>query len=248
MKKTLQHRVLETLRDNPGLSPKDLASILEVDINKIKVILYKLKTAGYIEKAGKGFLLTQRGMKFLEYLEKGVSEAGEKKTSEIRETQPPTPQEEQAIQLTEIQSVTSTVNRETSIEYRELINEILNRISLLEKKVASLENQVRNIELALQSRREKRENGLTIDPPVQPYNEAYTKYGSIIDRLINENKLVRIGSLVVDSTFYHEFKSRFPLKVSDIDKLTTYEKLLLEEMRREALVILHAGKEYRLVS
>jgi len=59
---------------------------------------------------------------------------------------------------------------------------------------------------------------------------------------------VRIGSLVVDSTFYHEFKSRFPLKVSDIDKLTTYEKLLLEEMRREALVILHAGKEYRLVS
>jgi len=70
LKKTLQHRVLETLRDNPGLSPKDLASILEVDINKIKVILYKLKTAGYIEKAGKGFLLTQRGMKFLEYLEK----------------------------------------------------------------------------------------------------------------------------------------------------------------------------------
>ncbi|MEM4976428.1 MAG: Mn-dependent transcriptional regulator, partial [Desulfurococcaceae archaeon] len=79
------------------------------------------------------------------------------------------------------------------------------------------------------------------------YSYAQAKLGGLLDKIIAENKLVRVGSLVVDAQFFSEFNSKFPIKVSDLDKLTSHERVLLEEMRKEALVILHAGREYRLI-
>jgi hypothetical protein len=228
---------LEEVKSNPGLSLKELSRLLEVSQNTLKNIVYKLKSEGYIEKAGGGYVITPRGERFLDFLEKRRTtilgeEVGEKEPEErvAKEESPP-----------------STCTQSIARSEQELLSNIVNKLRELEKRVSMLEAQMKNIELAIASSRHKREGVITIDPPIQPINEAISKYGSLIDKLINENKLVRVGSLVVDASIYQEFRSRFPIKTSDIDKLNPLERQLLEEMRREAIVILHAGKEYRLV-
>jgi DNA-binding Lrp family transcriptional regulator len=228
---------LEEVKSNPGLSLKELSRLLEVSQNTLKNIVYKLKSEGYIEKAGDGYVITPRGERFLNFLEKRRTtslgeEVGEKEPEERVAKEEPTP---------------STRTQSIARSEQELLSNIVNKLRELEKRVSMLEAQMKNLELAIASSRHKREGVITIDPPIQPINEAISKYGSLIDKLINENKLVRVGSLVVDASIYQEFKSRFPIKTSDIDKLNPLERQLLEEMRREAIVILHAGKEYRLV-
>jgi len=237
LKKTLRQKILEEVKSNPGLSLKELSRLLEVSQNTLKNIVYKLKSEGYIEKAGGGYVITPRGERFLDFLEKRRTtilgeEVGEKEPEErvAKEESPP-----------------STCTQSIARSEQELLSNIVNKLRELEKRVSMLEAQMKNIELAIASSRHKREGVITIDPPIQPINEAISKYGSLIDKLINENKLVRVGSLVVDASIYQEFRSRFPIKTSDIDKLNPLERQLLEEMRREAIVILHAGKEYRLV-
>jgi len=237
LKKTLRQKILEEVKSNPGLSLKELSRLLEVSQNTLKNIVYKLKSEGYIEKAGDGYVITPRGERFLDFLEKRRTtilgeEVGEKEPGEQVAKEEPTP---------------STRTQTIARSEQELLNNIVNKLRELEKKISMLEAQMKNLELAIASSRHKREGVITIDPPIQPINEAISKYGSLIDKLINENKLVRVGSLVVDASIYQEFKSRFPIKTSDIDKLNPLERQLLEEMRREAIVILHAGKEYRLV-
>jgi predicted transcriptional regulator len=228
---------LEEVKNNPGLSLKELSRLLEVSQNTLKNIIYKLKSEGYIEKAGDGYVITPRGERFLDFLEKQRTtslreEVGEKKPEERIAKEKPPP---------------STCTQSIAGSEQELFSNIVSKLRELEKRVSMLEAQMKNLELAIASSRHKREGVITIDPPIQPINEAISKYGSLIDKLINENKLVRVGSLVVDASIYQEFRSRFPIKTSDIDKLNPLERQLLEEMRREAIVILHAGKEYRLV-
>jgi len=237
LKKTLRQKILEEVKSNPGLSLKELSRLLEVSQNTLKNIVYKLKSEGYIEKAGDGYVITPRGERFLDFLEK-------RRTTSLGEE---VGGEEPEERVAKEESIPSTRTRSIARSEQELLNNIVNKLRELEKRVSMLEAQMKNLELAIASSRHKREGVITIDPPIQPINEAISKYGSLIDKLINENKLVRVGSLVVDASIYQEFKSRFPIKTSDIDKLNPLERQLLEEMRREAIVILHAGKEYRLV-
>jgi len=237
LKKTLRQKILEEVKNNPGLSLKELSRLLEVSQSTLRSIIYKLKSEGYIEKAGDGYVITPRGERFLDFLEKRSTtilgeEVGEKEPEE---------------QVAKGESPSPTCTQSIASSEQELLSNIVNKLRELEKRVSMLEAQMKNIELAIASSRHKREGVITIDPPIQPINEAISKYGSLIDKLINEKKLVRVGSLVVDASIYQEFRSRFPIKTSDIDKLNPLERQLLEEMRREAIVILHAGKEYRLV-
>ena len=64
MKKTLRQKILEEVKSNPGLSLKELSRLLEVSQNTLKNIVYKLKSEGYIEKAGDGYVITPRGERF----------------------------------------------------------------------------------------------------------------------------------------------------------------------------------------
>lgn len=256
MKKSLQHRVLEELRDNPGLSLKDLALTMGISVNSLKNITYKLKSMGYVEKAGKGYILTQQGEKFLEYLNKKTSVGYQVSIpNKIRASQEGiTTSVDESTLRKEIGSEQNAVNQHEKLTVEPclgestmmLLGDLLSRLSELEKRINKLEAHFKNLEKALKSQQKKPEQ-LSIYPPVMTYNEALSKYGSYVEKMINENKVVKIGSLLVDLNFYINFKSKFPLKVIDIDKLDQYERLLLEEMRREALVVLHAGKEYRLI-
>ncbi len=241
MKKTVKHRVLEVIRDNPGITLKELVEVIGTSQNLARAILYRLKAEGYIERAGKGYVLTKRGESFLKFLEAQKSDEVEKAEAK---TQPTSTTPVQEPEQPEVQVGEQTTSRDVL----EAISNLEARLRELERRVASLESTVRSLEHALATYTQRKRESLTIEPPVQPYSDAVSRYGAHIDKLLSEGKLVRVGGLVVDASFYENFRSKFPIRVSDVERLDPHERALLEEMRREALVVLHAGREYRLVS
>lgn len=245
MNKPLLHRVLEILRENPGLSIKELSTLLDISVERVRGLLYKLKSSGFIEKAGKGYMLTERGLRFLEYLEKSKTpihreEKPVEETMRIHEETPqPTPPETPAIGSVQVATEIS--------QFQDTIIDLKKKVEVLEKRIEELERALKNLEKAIQAR-QKRTESLVLEEPVMFYNDVVNKYGQVyVEKMISENKVKKIGTLIVDSEFYKEFKAKFPIKIQDIDKLSHHEKILLDEMRREAMVVLFAGREYRLV-
>lgn len=102
-----------------------------------------------------------------------------------------------------------------------------------------------NIELGTKKRDKDHENRLPA--PIMYIYEAKNTLGPLLDTLIRSGKAEIIGSLVVDTEFYNEFKKRFPISITEAEKLPPMERRLLEEMNREAIVIIHAGKYYKLI-
>lgn len=255
LKKSITHRILELIRDSPGCTVKDISSAIGLPPERIRAVLYELKAKGYVEKAGKTYVLTERGLKLLEYLEqsKGIvrpKEEGEEAEAKDAVAVSRVKGEEKATQVQvesrQAESVLQAGGRET-LELREVLVQFESRLRELEKKVENLERALRDVEKALESMHVKKKAEALIEEPVMPYTQAVAKLGKTLEKLIKENKVVVVGSLVVDSTFFEWFKAKFPIKVVDVDKLSVYERALLEEMKKEALVILHGGKEYRLV-
>ncbi len=259
MRASISQRVLELLRENPGASLKEISAALEAPINKVRAVLYDLKSRGYVEKAGKGYIVTERGLEYLEYLERvrrGArpvqEEVGQatpsalpfiEKTAEKQEAEAP---REAPMQAHREEKPETGLLQTQLAELESSLLKIANRLDEFEKRLTLLERTVRDIEKALEALRKRRIEAL-LEPPVMPYSEALSRLGAQLERMIMEGRIVRVGSLVADPQFYHEFKSKFPIKLADLDKLSEYEKLLLEEMRKEALVVLHAGREYRLL-
>jgi Mn-dependent DtxR family transcriptional regulator len=245
LSKPLTLRVLEEISKNPGLSVKELSELLGVNVERTRGILYKLKSSGFVEKAGRGYVLTERGVKFLEFLEKSKRTAVREETlvGERLETS----KEES------LESATAMSRAESHGKVREAysseisIDQLRVKLEELEERVEKLERAVRDLEKAVQAGRRKPES-VILEEPVMFFNDAVSKYGqAYVEKLISEGRVKRIGMIVVDAVFYSEFKSKFPIRVQDEDKLSHYEKILLDEMRREAMVVLFAGREYRLV-
>lgn len=250
MKKTLQQKLLELLNENPGISLKEAAEMLEIGLSKLKRICYRLKSMGYIERAGSSYILTERGSKYLEYLKRLNAgpprserpvEFGESLTSHKSVEPFPVEGDKEGKPASGSYPV-ADIERGSL-----LVKDLTDKLRNIEERVKSLEGSVRSLEKALESLRNKKYGRGGLEQPVMTYSEAITKYGSLVDRLIAENRLLRVGSLIVDAEFYSDFKSKFPLKVADVNKLSEYHRLLLEEMRKEAVVVLHGGKEFKLV-
>lgn len=246
MEKTFSQRLLEALKENPGITIKELATLLSANASRVKATTYRLKSLGYVEKVGKGYVITDRGLKFLEHVQKlkfrtGVSKGGDTTSNHekslIVECKPPFT-EKPATDLQQQQLDTNALHA---------VNSIFEKLKEIEKRLLLLEAQVKSLERAITTMQKKPEITRVPEAPVMHYNEAVLKHGPTIDKMLDEKRLIRVGSLVVDAEFYTLFRSKFPIKLVDVDKLLPQERLLLEEMRREALVVLYSGKEYRLV-
>jgi DNA-binding MarR family transcriptional regulator len=246
--KPLTYRVLEALYKNPGLSAKELSELLGVSVEKTRSVLYKLKSSGFVEKAGRGYVLTERGVRFLEYLEKSKRparcESAEGAAGETTRTREEAAREVAPSPLTP----ESRGGEVVTPAHANALEELRKRIEVLEKRLEDLERTVRDLERALQARQKRAESSGFLEEPVMFYSDAVSRYGqALVERLISEGRVKRVGVLLVDSEFYREFRAKFPIKVQDVDKLSHHEKVLLDEMRREAMVVLFAGREYRLV-
>lgn len=254
-KKSLTRALLEAIKENPGLTIRDLSELLGVDLARVREIIYRLKNEGLISKAGQGYVLTERGYSFL-----GAPEGAPQRAPSLLQYVTPSVEEEgraeASAEVAKSAPVTQPVTRAEQERERPRedieakLKELADKVSELEKRLNELGDKVSQIEKALLAqtqRLQKREQLAISDIPVMSFEEAHSRLGRLLDKYLAEGRLVRVGSLIVDEAFYREFRSRFPIKVSDIEKMAPHEKALLEEMRREGIVVLHAGREYKLI-
>jgi len=248
--KTLTAKILEYIHDNPGASLKDLSRELGIGVNTLRTILYRLKNNGYVEKAGDGYILTSKGEWFVNKILRGEAS---------------TPVEEKpSIEAEQTEEVEVSTQPQTMME-RERIRveeEISMRIESLEKRIEDLNKLVETLykELELIKRELKRAKHVEsasdvekkelarLPEPVMNIKEAYNALGPVLEELKLRGRVEVVGNVVVDSNFYNEFKKKFPIQVSEVDKLSNMERILLDEMIRDARVIKHGGREYRLIS
>ncbi|MEZ0393752.1 MAG: helix-turn-helix domain-containing protein [Desulfurococcaceae archaeon] len=127
------------------------------------------------------------------------------------------------------------------------LEEVRREIRELRERVEALERRLEKVEAAvLRGRQERR--GAALPRPVMSAAEALQALGHKLEEALASGRAVRVGSLVVEGSFFEEFCRRFPMGVEEAERLKGPERLLLEEMRREGMVILQAGRELRLVS
>ncbi|MEM4550429.1 MAG: hypothetical protein QXG82_03220, partial [Sulfolobales archaeon] len=69
-----------------------------------------------------------------------------------------------------------------------------------------------------------------------------------IDEYVKAGLVVVVSDLAVDSEFYKNFSSKFPIKKLEVSKLSYEERELMNAMIKEGIVYLHCGREYRLTS
>lgn len=253
--KTLTAKVLIFLYENPGSSIKDVSQALGISLATIRGIVYRLKNSGYIDKAGGGYVLTDKGEWFVSNIlskDRGkprpsrVSEKAEARveadsektesiSSEIAST------EEEAVRGTRDEELKSLVDRVISLEKE--VRSIRSALNRLSRELEELKKEV----ITKEQRAEKSSHENSLPKPVMNFREAVDVLGySSFEELRLEGKIEIVGSLVVDKEFYEEFKKKFPIPLSEVGKLSTAERRLLEEMIRDARVIVRAGREYRL--
>lgn len=241
-KKTLTRLVLEILDSYPGSSLREISQLTGADIVRVREVVERLKLYGMLNKIGDGYVLTERGK---EYLRATVSkeEAQIKPGETLHEKEV---KEEPSKTISPSQPENANGDLLNKLNMR--VEELERRIADLEKKFYEMENAFRRLEEVLTKYHSVRQSTQVVtEDVVIPAGDAARKYGSMIDKWLREGKYVQVGSLIVEASFYEAFKSKFPLKISDSNTLSPMEKILLEEMRKEGLVIVHAGKEYRLV-
>lgn len=257
--KTLTARILLYLSDNPGATIKNLSTTFNVSLKTIRNIIYRLKNNGFIEKTGNGYILTTKGEWFVNnILKKRIDVSKET----IREKTPIVNVEES------IHETSNKVETETSIKERESIedsferssdiNVLMNRLEQVEKELEYLRNMLNKLVRELNFLKKniedlsritiKYEEKSILPRPVMNIREAISMLGSQLDRFRIEGRVLFIGSIVVDREFYENFVKKFPIDISEIGKLSELEKILLDEMIKDARVIIHSGKQYRLVS
>ncbi|MCD6301500.1 MAG: winged helix-turn-helix transcriptional regulator [Staphylothermus sp.] len=274
-RKTLTSKILEFINEFPGASIKEIAEYLEISPALARSLIYKLRNNGYIEKAGKGYVLSRKGEWFVQNILKK-----EKTREESEDEVKGIPSQEETIETIEEKTTapeTNTLKEEhrERAPYSKEIQTLINKINLLEERIKNLETKLQGLlneieglkkqisftkvekEPNTKTHKQIKENVVQPAPrpkkqdklpePIMSIQEAQRVLGSIIDSLIRCGKVEIVGSLVVDSEFYESFKKRFPLSIRDAEKLPPMEKRLLEEMNREAIVIIHAGKYYKLI-
>ncbi|MEM4748572.1 MAG: hypothetical protein QXJ64_10410 [Thermosphaera sp.] len=241
-KKTYTHIILEYLSTYPGASIKDVSKSTGLPQLIVRKILYRLKNDNYVEKSGKGYILTQKGQGLLNYISsKSLSQdRDQRKNSDVEPVK-----NHKEFEVSETPSGTEKV--ETPVERKMFTNDLTSRVEALEKRLLRLEKEIEEVKKALSGLGEMKRESKPLSSPVMTYSDAQNLLGNLFERMLYEGRLIRVGRLIVDKAFFEEFKKKFPLKTSDIEKLSDAEKILLEEMRREALVILYAGRELRLV-
>ncbi|MEL9908492.1 MAG: winged helix-turn-helix domain-containing protein [Desulfurococcus sp.] len=264
-------RVLEILNNMPSLSSREIAEILGIDFSRAKEILERLRYSGYIEKAGRGYIITARGRSLLAELTKqktmppqittqekqggpasGEAASSEKPIGEKRQEGKIEGQSQQAPETPEALDHVSLLVKQLE-EFSKRLRELEVKIKDLDARLTSLENFAREVVkhhdmVQHAGSQSSGEGQYVIETPVMNVNEAQSRLGPLLDKYLLEGRLIRIGALIVDHVFYEEFKKKFPIKASEVSRLSNLEKTLLNEMRNEMLVILYAGKEYRLVN
>ncbi len=230
---SVEDMVLAYLKENPGSNPRKIADALGLSLARVRVALLRLRDRGQVVRTSRGYVAVAQPRDLEAYQVRGppASQAG------IRAAE--------------------TSSRLDALEKRMSILEA--RLDALEEKLGLLAEELEKLREALKQRSGEprirrarprvRELGEVLEErKVVPLDEArrHAISRSLKDYL-DSGEAVVLGGLVVEKSFYDEFRSRFPIPVGEVSRLNREEKMLLEAMVSEGLAYLHAGREYRLV-
>jgi predicted transcriptional regulator len=239
--KTLTVKILEFVRDNPSVSVKEVAEFFNISQDLARAILLKLRNKGFVRKEGKGFFITEKGEWLLGRGETSRQEPGEKEVSEAPQAQPGLSEEPSA--------------GGRSVEER--LRDLEARVKLIEEKLRGVEEALSRISgVSGQSPSEKPGTRLEAGggkaagkppKPVMSLQEAVNQFPGFLEQWKIEGVVVQIGGLIVERNFLVDFMKKFPIPVDKVEELQPMEKAVFDELRREALIILHGGKEYKIV-
>jgi len=252
--KTLTAKILLYLRENPGASLKSIAQAFNMDLVTARNIIYRLKSGGYVEKTGSGYILTSKGEWFVSNIVLKKSEATERSEqkevveAEVREQSAAETAETGAQQARESVSVAGQAGLE---------RDLLSRVEALEKEVAHLKEaleklaqEVSELRSSLQAAKRhqqvKREEVVAVaeamPKPIMELSEAERVLGAKLTELIRDKKVEVFGRILVDKQFFENFKKKLPIPVDEVDsRLDPYEKLLFDILRREGFIIQRSG-------
>ncbi len=231
---SVEDMVLAYLKENPGSNPRKIADALGLSLTKVRVALLRLRDRGQVVRTSRGYVAVAQPRDLEAYQVRGppVSQAG--------------------IKAAEASSRLDALEKRMSV--------LEARLDALEERLGMVADELEKLREALRRRggedpglrrtrprvRELRE--LLEERKVIPLDEArrHAISRSLKDYL-DSGEAVVLGGLVVEKRFYDEFRSRFPIPVGEVSRLTREEKMLLEAMVSEGLAYLHAGREYRLI-
>ena len=212
--------VLAFIRDNPGVTPREIADALGMPLWEVRRIIYRLREEGYVVRSSKGYVARVAPPSTYGITLKGAEENYAVLTNEV--------------------------------------NELRRELQDLKARVEKLEEQIRELLIGLQRRRgqpsiEKGGKGgdrliaEVKEIGIVPISRARAIASSPLETYVARGDVAIVGQYVVDPEFLERFRKKFPLPVTMARKLSSGEKMLLDELMREGRVYLYAGREYRLV-
>lgn len=235
LSRTLTAKILRFLAENPGATIKEVSRALGISQDLARSVIYRLRNKGFIEKSGDGYVVIGKGEWFLKDVLKAKAEG------DVKE------RESEAAEQTSIETMQGGL--ETSREQIiSKINELMGKVKSIEEQLAGIKEELKVLEKRVyEGRVAERSVTRRLHKPVVSLQEAVSIYGGLLESMRSEGSVIVVGSLAVDREFYDEFRKKFPIPVDDKSKLSEYEQILLEEMIRDARVIVSGGKLYKLI-
>ncbi|MCD6323711.1 MAG: winged helix-turn-helix transcriptional regulator [Desulfurococcales archaeon] len=216
---SVDRKVLAFIKENPGSNPREIADALGIPYGTVRSAIMRLREAGYLIRSSRGGYVVRAG------LPQGLED--------------------------ELSTPKQPLSSEDFKALAEAVNELRALIESLEERVSKLEKELDLLRKGLTPNQSRKSvagfEDLLKERGVVRASQASKLSRKPIDAYVREGRVVAIGDLLVSPSFLNAFKSRFPLRVSEVRGLKQEERELLNAMIREGLVYLHGGREYRLV-
>lgn len=218
---SIEERVLSYLKNNPGATPREIADAIGVSLASVRAAINKLRESGLVIRSSRGGYVARvsSDLNTVEY-----------------------PASKRAARGFSIDDLTNVVN------------DLLAKIDELSERVAKLEGEIKFIKKSLPDIRVKSSKNGDNDKLLTalelrhllPINEALKLSSKTLEEYVSSGKVAVIDELVVSLKFLNKFKSKLPIKVGEVDKLSSEERRLLDALIKAGHVYLYSGVEYRL--
>lgn len=231
---SIEDMVLAYLKKNPGSNPRKIADALGLSLTRVRIALLRLRDRGQVVRTSRGYVAVAQPRDLEAYQVRGppASQAG------IRAAEASSRLDALEKRMSVLEARLDALEEKLGMLAKELekLGETLKRGGGRGPRIRGARPRVRELGEVLEERK------------VIRLDEArrYAVSRSLKDYL-DSGEAVFLGGLIVGKDFYDEFRSRFPVPVGEVSRLSREEKMLLEAMVSEGLAYLHAGREYRLV-
>ncbi len=217
---SVEDRVLNYLRANPGATPREVADALGMSLASVRVAIGRLRELGQVIRSSRGGYV-------------------------VRVAESPVATYDYAHATT-----TSTIGDNLLKTVNELVSkvsELESRISKLEDEVKVIKKSLPKIPSRPPSKDLDKFLSTLRLRHVMSVDEAKGLVDRPLEDYVNGGKAVIVGDLVVSPEFLDSFKSKFPIKVSSISTLSSEEAKLLEALVKTNQAYLFSGVEYRIL-